>query len=321
MKKYINYILILAGVGFVACDDVIEDDITDDVITTIVPENGIEIEGNTVQFRWKGIEGADSYRIQINEGATQRIILDSLVSETVFDYAMTPGDYQWRIRGENFAYHTAYSFPKEFSIVSSEDLSKQTVLLKKPDNELYKNSLAINYSWEGIVTATHYKFRVVKVEGDAETVAFENPNVLDTSITLTDTDVTSGDAKYIWQVSAYNDSSHSDFFGRVLYLDTELPPAPNLIKPTNNQNFTTGQEVTFSWNFSNDTGVIKSGITATLQVASDENFGNIVVTQEVASEEYKQAFTTTGTYYWRVKGLDAAGNEGPFNSSGVFKVN
>ncbi|MFD2561881.1 hypothetical protein [Aquimarina rubra] len=320
MRKYVRYITIVCISFFIGCDDIIEDDITNDLITTVAPQDMTQIEGNSVQFRWNPIDGADEYRIQINNVALNSIILDSLVNTSVFNYAMNPGEYQWRVRGENFAYQTAYSFNAAFSVISSTDLSGQTVLLNNPLNNLYTNDVAITFSWQGISTATFYKFQILKVEGTTETVVFEDENVVDTSITIGNTTITE-DAEYIWQVSAENDTSFTDYFRRTFFIDTENPSAPNLVTPTVGQNFTTSQEVSFTWNFDNDTGVIQSGITGTIQIASDENFSNVVLSDSNAAGSFSNTFDTAGTYYWRVRGLDEAGNTGDYNSTGQFNVN
>ncbi|SEK30194.1 hypothetical protein SAMN04487910_0199 [Aquimarina amphilecti] len=320
MRKYVKYITIAYIGFFIGCDDIIEDDITNDIVTTVAPQDMTQIEGNSVQFRWNQIDGADEYRIQINNQSSNAIILDSLVNTTLFNYAMNPGTYQWRVRGENFAYDTAYSFNSSFSVISSIDLSGQTVLLNSPLNNLYTNDVAITFSWEGISTATFYKFQILRVDGSEETVIFEDQNVVDTSITIGNTIITE-DAEYIWQVSAENDTSFTDYFRRTFFIDTQNPVSPSLITPAVGQNFTTSQEVNFTWNFNNDTGTIQSGIIGTIQIASDENFSNIVLSESNATGNFINTFDTTGAYYWRVRGVDEAGNTGDYNASGQFNVN
>ncbi|MDY8138474.1 hypothetical protein [Aquimarina sp. 2201CG5-10] len=320
MKKYARYIVLLSIISFQGCDDIIEDDITSDLVTIVAPLEGTQIEGNSVQFRWNSIDGADDYRIQINNESTNTIILDSLVNSPVFNFAINPGSYKWRVRGENFAYQTAYSFDSGFSVVSSEDLSGQTVLLNSPLNNIYTNDVALTFSWQGIDTATFYKFQILKVESSTETVVFEDTNVIDTSITIGNTTITE-DGEYIWQVSAENDTSFTDYFGRVLFVDTQNPPAPNLVSPNPGQNFTTSQEVNFTWNFDNDTGTVQSGITGTIQIASDENFSNVILTDSNATGSFSNTFDTAGMYYWRVRGEDEAGNVGEYNSTGQININ
>ena len=321
MKKYVNSITYIAILStFLGCEDIIEDDITDDLITVIAPLNDAEIEGNSVQFRWNQVDGADEYRIQIANETNNRIIIDSLVQSSVFDLTINPGNYKWRVRGENFAYQTSYSFDSSFKVFSSTDLSQQVVELNTPVNNFYSNTYAMTFIWQGIQTATFYKFQILKVDNSNETVVFEDTNVLDTSITLGQTNLTE-DAEYIWQVSAENETSFTDYFRRRFFIDTQNPPAPNLISPTNGQVFNINQNITFSWNFNNDTGNIQSGISSTIEVASDENFGNILFSESLVDQTIDLTINTAGSYFWRVKGNDGAGNEGQFNSSGRFTVN
>lgn len=319
MKKFNSTILIILVCITLSCDDVFEEDITNDVLTMLSPKNGEEIEGNSIQFQWIGIEGAEAYRIQINNKKNQAIVLDTVVETTVYNYAINPGSYQWRVRGENFAYHTAYTFNSEFTVNSSLDLSEQVVSLKTPLNNIYTNEVELAFSWQGITTADFYKFQLLKISNGTEELIFENKSVLDTSIVLTSTTITE-DAEYIWRVSAENESSFTEYFARTLFVDTQEPPAPNLITPTLNQNFNIGQDVNFSWNFDNDTGVVKSGISGTIEISSNETFSNIILTDTNANGTFSSQFDSAATYYWRVKGLDDAGNTGAYNSTGKFVI-
>ena len=318
MKKYSRCLIFIAFILFQSCDDVLEEDITDDAITVIAPLDGTALEGNVVQFRWNALDGADEYRIQIT-GEQQLLVLDSLINKTVFDYQINPGQYQWRVRGENFAYVTPYTFPSNFTVAASMDLSGQTITLKTPANNVYFNDPSINFSWKGIDTADFYYFQVFKVEGSNEVLVFEDDNVLDTSMVVSKATFTD-DAEYVWQVSAENEISATAFFKRNFFMDRQNPPAPNLLKPTSGQNFSTTQEVDFEWNF-DDIGTVQSNITGTLEISPDENFANIVLTDTNANGQYTNTFSTAGTFYWRVRGEDEAGNIGDYNSTGNFIIN
>ncbi|MBQ4821397.1 hypothetical protein [Aquimarina sp. MMG016] len=325
MKKYASYILLLlmSTICFQGCDDVIEDDITNDLVTAVAPLDMAEIEGNTVQFRWNGIEGADEYRIQINNQETNAIILDSLVIKSVFDYAMNPGSYQWRVRGENFAYVTAYTFDSRFTVAASTDLSNQTVTLTSPANGIFTNNSALTFTWDPISTATFYKIKISKIDGSTETLVFDNDgnNIIGTSITIGNS-VISEDGEYKWEIQAGNDSSTSEFFPRTFSLDTQAPPTPTLTEPTTGQTASVDEEISFKWTFA-DTGVIQSGITSTIQIATDQTFNDVIETNSnpLAIDEYTFTFTTAGTYFWRVRGIDDAGNTGDFSDASQIIIN
>ncbi len=312
MRRYVSCLIMGCLVAFISCDDVIEDDITDDTITIVAPLDEAEIKGNTVQFRWNGIEGADEYRLQINNQETNAIILDSVVNTSIFDYTMDPGSYQWRVRGENFAYTTAYTFDTRFSVIESSNLEGQTVKLNEPSNNLYTNKTDITFTWDAISTATFYKIRISKIEGSTETIIYTNNDteINDTSITIGSSVITE-DAEYKWEIQAGNETTTTGYFPRTFFIDTQKPPQPTLTEPATGDTAAVDEEVTFKWSFT-DTGIIQSGITSSIQIATDQEFNDVVNSKEGVSE-YTVTFADAGTYFWRVKGQDDAGNNGDYS--------
>lgn len=130
MKTINNIIIIALSIFAWSCDDIVEEDITNDMILTISPTEGAIIEGNTVQFSWQELDGSDNYRVQVINN-NQAIVVDSLSSTSNFSVALNPGTYQWRVKGENFAYSTQYTFPINFSVEASDNLTTQNLYLRK----------------------------------------------------------------------------------------------------------------------------------------------------------------------------------------------
>ncbi|GAA4272062.1 hypothetical protein U6A24_11185 [Aquimarina gracilis] len=318
MRRVINVSLVLSSLFLLfACDDVLEDDITDDVVTTVSPKDETALEGNSVQFRWEELEGADEYRIQVIEEVNQRSVLDSLVSGSSFTFGLNPGTYNWRIRGENFAYVTAYSFPSSFTLTSSDDLSIQEVFLTSPSDNFYTNKDALIVSWDRVRAATSYTVVVDKtIQGNTAT-EIQTPDVTDTNFTLNAT-ILSEDAIYTWKVKAVNDNSETNFSTRRILLDTQIPNQPTLSSPTSDANVST--TVTFTWNISGDTGEVQSPITSILEIATDEGFGSIVETVTTNNNSQQLDFADVGDYYWRVKAKDEAGNESTVSEGRKFTV-
>lgn len=309
MKKPINYLILLLCLGLFACDDILEEDITDDIIQLISPTNGQAIEGNTVNFSWQVLDGADDYRIQILN-ANQSYVLDSLVSTNSFVFNLNPGAYQWRVKGENFAYETQFTFPVNFSVEASDDLTNQTVILQTPSNNLYTNDTDIIITWSSLTTAEHYNVAVVKSLNGQETV-FEEANVLSTTFNLP-TEVFDVDAEYIWKVKAVNSTSESPYSQRSIFIDRNAPNQPTLVSPTNQQ--TTTSNVTFNWTNGTDTGNVPSPITNTIEISTDTNFNTITHSATTSNNSYAYEFENTGTYYWRVKSEDSAGNMSDYST-------
>ncbi|WP_109852433.1 hypothetical protein [Aquimarina sp. AU58] len=307
MKKIVNIGIVFSSLFLlIACDDVLEEDITDDLVTTVAPKDKSNLDGNSVQFRWDELGDADDYRIQVVEEATQRSVLDSLVKGNNFTYGLNPGEYSWRIRGENFAYTTAYSFPISFTLSVSDDLTNQTVFLTSPSENFYTNKDALILTWDRIQAATSYTVVVDKtIQGNTAT-EIQTPDLTNNNFTLSST-VLSEDAIYTWKVKGVNDNSETKFSTRKIFLDTQAPNQPTLASPNNDAKGSS--PITFTWNIPSDTGEIQSTLSSVIEVATDSGFATIIETVPTSSNSQEITFSNLGDYYWRVRILDQAGNK------------
>lgn len=110
----------------------------------------------------------------------------------------------------------------------------------------------------------------------------------------------------------------SDFSGTgAVVIDTTPPGVPNLISPSGTISTTTP---TFNWNTVSD----PSGVTYTLWVDNDSNFGSLAINQ---SGLVSSSYTPSGgvladmtTYYWKVRAVDGAGNTGNFPAYNTFTI-
>jgi len=87
---------------------------------------------------------------------------------------------------------------------------------------------------------------------------------------------------------------------------------------------TTEAEAYFDWEDVEDL----SGVTYTLQIASDKDFTTIVLEKKgltnseytITEEEKLKLTEKEAPYYWRVKAVDSAFNESEWTPSGLFYV-
>ncbi|MGJ8734795.1 MAG: hypothetical protein ACSHW4_16685, partial [Cellulophaga sp.] len=272
------------------------------------PTEGVTIEGNTVQFTWESLDGADDYEIQIIN-SNQVYEVDSLVTTNTFEYVLNSDAYQWRVRAENFAYSTAYTFPVNFSVETSDDLSNQTTVLSTPTIDFYTNDTSLVFTWEKITTATSYTFQLIKNLNGEETV-LQEPDIVSSSFTP-ETIVFDEDAEYIWKVKAINETSETVYSQRSIFIDTVLPNQPALTSPDDQA--TEEATVTFSWTNGEDSGNVTSTITNTIEIASDSKFNSIIHSASTVNNSYQYVFSTVDTYYWRVVAIDAATNESDYS--------
>ena len=309
MKKRINILLAILTLFIFSCDDIIEEDIENDTIQTLFPTEGLLIEGNTVQFAWQALDGADDYRVQVIN-SNQLLVIDSLVTVTNISFVLNPGSYQWRVKGENFAYTTQYTFPVNFSVEASDDLTNQNVMLLTPSNDFYTNNTNIILTWSPIVSAEDYSLDVIKNNGGQETI-LQEINILNTNFTLP-TNIFDVDAEYIWKIKALNSTSETSFSERTLFLDRQPPGQPSLVSPSDLESFATAT-VNFNWTIGSDTGNIQSTRTNTLEISTDINFGTLLLSEDLESNSYQHIFADSDIYYWRILTFDAAGNIGDYS--------
>lgn len=306
-------LLIVLTISVLTCSDVFEEDISDESIQLITPTDNSIILGNTVNFSWQQLNDVDSYRIQLFE-SNLAPVLDSLVEIPSFSYALQPGTYQWRVRGENFAYSSAYSVATNFSVEISEDLSNQTVVLETPSADTYSNSNSNSFifTWQDLQAANTYNFELIKNLNNNEQTIFQEQNITENTVTL-NASLFSEDAEYKWNVKGINASSETNFSERSLFLDRVTPNQPILASPDDLESLAQGI-VVFNWTNSVDVGTVQSPIINTLEIATDINFNNIIATVESSNNTSEYNFTSNDTYYWRIIAIDLAGNQSNFSN-------
>lgn len=317
MKTINKIILIALAVLTYSCDDILEEDISDDTVQILSPANDSKIESNVVSFKWNSLKGADKYRIQVYQ-SDQVLILDSLTTKMSITLPLNAGNYMWRVRGENYAYESVYSFPSNFSTTIPNDLTNQQVILSSPDNDKFVNYTNVSLNWEALKNATSYSLKVVNTATGQE--AFSKPDLTDTSITLELSTLVDG--TYEWRLKAKNaDTETKQYSARKFNIDTTVPNQPKNTLPIDNSTQTANSSVTYTWSIATDIGNAKSPISYIVEFASDIDFNTIVQTQNSNSTTLQQTFSTTGVYYWRVRAIDRAGNIGTNSTGFKFTVN
>ncbi|MGH2667450.1 hypothetical protein [Flavobacterium sp.] len=310
--KTINKIMLFA-IALIAfsCEDILEDDISNDTIQIISPLNGAQIESNVVKFQWNSLKGADKYRVQVY-GDNQIVVLDSLVeNKTNLTYPLTEGDYQWRVRGENFAYQSTYSVQSAFSMIVSDDLTNQQVVLSAPDNDTYVNFTNVTLNWLTLVNATSYSVEVINVSNGQQ--VFLNPAITGTSVTMNNPNLTDG--IYEWRVKAKNSANATEtqqYASRRFSVDRVLPNQPGFVPTStpadNGSPIAANTSITFTWVIPSDSGNVMSPITYVIQFSNDNFATQPFQSTDVTSTTFSQSFNTAGVYFWKVLAKDKAGN-------------
>lgn len=114
MLRQIFNLLLVSFLMF-SCEEIInEQNINNKNIQLLAPTNNAIIAKKTaISFHWETLTGATKYQLQIAtpnfENATQ-IKLDTVISNHRFTIdSLSIKAYEWRVRGVNSVYETAYS--------------------------------------------------------------------------------------------------------------------------------------------------------------------------------------------------------------------
>lgn len=311
MKKINFFLLIPVGLLFLmfSCEEVIlEKDISDKTVELVAPINNAQFNSTSVVFTWNEVQDATKYQLKIarpNFTNPLQIVLDTLITATSFNQQLAIGQYEWQVRAVNSGYNTSYS-SRLLTIASNEDFQSNTMVLTAPTNNLITNTASQTLSWQAIIGATNYQ---VQVYDEANTI------VLDQTTPNTTYNYIFADGTYQWRVRATNGTDYTLYSSRSVLIDTTVPNTPTLISPANTGN-TTETDIVFQWNRTPITGSTEND---KIYIYSNSALTNLVYEGQVTSP-----FTRTlsaGTYYWRVKALDTAGNEGAFSTTFSFTIN
>lgn len=307
-SRFLILVLIIAS-SLQSCKDFIEEDITNQKVNLIIPQNNYTTPNRTIQFKWDEIDGASDYSIQIVSPSFSNIIsftVDSIVSNSTVYFNLTPGEYEWRVKANNYNSSTLYSLPYKLTIDTSSDLVNQSVMLTSPTNGFVSNLITQIFSWQAIDVADDYDF-ILKLGND-----FNTGTTILSSYDMTSNQYTTNslnEGEYVWGVRAKNGipslTSYSTFD---FYIDTTKPQQVNLVSPANNYSDNDSTSISFSWNRPSDIGIYQSNITDIFEVYSDSLI-TLYDTLMTSGANTSYTFNQTGTYFWRVISKDEATNE------------
>lgn len=303
--KIIKLITVLIIVStFFSCDDFIEPNIDNKIISLISPPDTFRSSSVTQTFWWNELDGAENYNLQIVKGTfsyVQLFILDTTVVTNKFQYSLSPGTYQWRVRGENNGGNTTYS-TRTLTIDSTLDLSLQTVLLIAPVENFTTNQTSITFDWQSLYNADEYRLQIIDTTNSTTVV-----DVIQSGTTYS---YILPEGGYIWQVRAQNSVSISPFSSRKLNVDLTAPSVPILVSPINNAMLTLGSNDSLTWQAD------ASSFADSLFIDTDSTFSN--PSKIYSNTTYYTLIQSAGTYFWKVKSMDSAGNQSDFSAYRKF---
>lgn len=312
MTKRINYLFIIIPILLWGCDDFIAKNITEETPVIILPVQNDTISYNPIHFKWEEVEGATQYRVEIvspNFSNIENFPIDSIVNSTQLFVGLDSNYYEVRITALNAGYTSQKSEPRAFFVGSSQGSSTTGVTLNAPLNNAYLNgSFQGNFSWYGLSDAVNYTFELHESNSFSGPLKHIQDQLVTNSITSNNgSDLNEG--VYCWGVKAYRTGGvETNFTKRIFYIDKTNPGSASPLTPATGTTSNAGS-ITFTWNQSADIGTVQSPIISILEIATDMNFNNML-TPQTSSTNSKAVTLASGSYYWRVRLIDEAGNMG-----------
>jgi hypothetical protein len=305
MKKLI--LVIAISIGIAGCNALFEDNLSKSTVTLLFPIGGDSINTYNINFYWNTVKYANTYEVQIVQGTfahIQNFIVDSTVSSPNLLYSLSPGAYQWRVRALNNSTQSNY-FTQSFSVLLNDSLSAQTVILQSPQNNFYTNVTTQTFRWYALPQVTYYTFQLTNSTGGI---------IYSTNTTVDSIVLSLQQGSMQWSVRGNNNTSSTSFSGRTIFVDSIVPGIPVIVSPTYADSVSA--PVSLNWSNGSNGGapIIDSVfIYSDSLVTSYQKFTDTATSYSINS-------IPTGTYFWRVRSLDLAGNVGGYSLPGKFIV-
>ncbi|MDB5122344.1 MAG: hypothetical protein JWP94_473 [Mucilaginibacter sp.] len=303
--KHLLYLVLLGTALWTlsSCDDIIEPSVTNSKVYPEAPADAFQSTSYTVNFWWDQVNHALSYRLQVVSpgfASPVNLVLDTVITRNKFTFNLSPGTYQWRVLAQNGSSQTAFTAPRNITVLASS-IKQQTVQLGSPVNNFITNQNTIVFQWGSLYGATGYRFEIDTNNFVNQAAVISNRLIPGQQISFT----FPREQVYQWRVRAENDTAQAQWsvVNSITY-DHTPPATVTLVSPTNGQ--TVGLPVSLQWN----------------AVTSAARY-KVYVFKNDSVSLYNQTFplaVTTNSYtfnggksgdkvYWKVTSLDAAGNE------------
>lgn len=302
-KLFIAAIFSAFALLFSCTKDFVEVDLTGKKVALVSPVDNDTISSLTNVFWWSQIEGATKYNLQIAKpsfSSVQQLMLDTNVANYNFSFTLTPGTYQWRVRGFNGSSQTDYSI-RTLTIDSTSSLTGQTLILISPANNYLANtSTAITFQWDTLYSADDYRFQIINDSSSA--------TIVDVIVTTNTFSYTLNEGKYTWQVRAQNATSNTLYSARTFTIDITSPPVSVQTFPTNGDTISSPDTLLWTRN--------AQAIGDSLFIYSDSLISSPTVSIYTTNTSYIFTGTLSQDYFWRLKSKDAASN---WSSYGILR--
>lgn len=161
-KPLLSTALFLLALLPFSCGVLLEEDLSKLKIELLAPNDGYSSNQELQELVWATDEVIDSFRLEVVQDSFSAIstyILDSTILGNSHRLTLSPGHYQWRVRGINGSSSTDYE-TFNLTIEPDSSLSHQSLYLIQPEDLASFNTDSILFLWEGLSLAQSYRLQV-----------------------------------------------------------------------------------------------------------------------------------------------------------------
>lgn len=240
---------------------------------------------------------------------------------------LSDGSYYWRVRATDNgnstgSYATANSGSIAFKIDTTAPSAPSSVTSTDHTTSTWSNDPTISMSWTAAtdtsgsgVAGYYYVF-----DTSASTIpTSSNSSTASTSVTSS----TLSSGVYYFHIRAFDNvgnltSSGSTVHSGPYFIDTSGPTTPGT--PTAQQNPTMDTTPTWSWTASTDSASGLASTPYTVEWSNNSNFSSSSSSTSTTNSFTHSTNLAEGTWYFRVKAVDALGNESSWSSTGSVLI-
>ena len=291
------------------------------VPTLLTPANGKVTTDSTPWLDWSTVTDATAvhYQLQVDDSAD---CLSPVVSKTwlngsswTVDAALPDGVYYWRVRavdaaGNASAWASAWTFR-----VDTTAPAVPTPLTPANGKVTTDSTPWLDWSTVTDATAVHYQLQVDD-SADCLSPVVSKTWLNGSSWTV---DAALPDGVYYWRVRAVDAAGNASAWASAwtFRVDTTAPAVPVLVTPANGQ-VTTDSTPWLDWSTVTDATAVHYQV----QVDNSADFSSPAESKTWVNSSWwtVSSVLSPGTYYWRVRAVDAAGNTSAWTSAWTFTV-
>ncbi|MHA1622895.1 MAG: hypothetical protein ACTSVO_12240, partial [Candidatus Heimdallarchaeaceae archaeon] len=280
-------------------------------LTLVSPANYLVTSDYTPTFVWNSASGAWRYRLEVDNTAdfsSPGIIVHTSGLSYTSGLNLLNGQYFWRVRAYDQADNNG-PWSATWRVTINKPVPPAPILVS-PASGTYTKDNTPFLDWNAASLAVAYQVQI------ATTPTFSS----------TERDITTSSTAYI--PSALPDGAHywrvrgRDSIGNwgpwstvwVFIIDT-VPPGTTILVSPASWSYTNDNTPTFDWN------PATGGYNYQIQISRDLFFSLIFLQSTSTNTIYTPSTVfTDGDYWWRVRAIDRAGNEGPWSAIWLISV-